>query len=135
MKEHQNKFKNLNIKFEDSDTFWIDFKKQDDKGERVYTGKVRMRIDVVPKDYAERNKVGAGRTEPNHSPFLKPPEGRIELSYNPLKMLMQMVGPEQRAVIYRYICCATCVLLCLMLFPLIAGDLISSIIRGLFGLG
>ena len=88
MKEHEKKYKAFKIKFEDANTFWIDtFKLNDKTGKKEYTGKVRLQIDVLPKDYAEKNKVGEARQEPNHSPFLKPPEGRLELSMNPLKML------------------------------------------------
>ena len=36
---------------------------------------------------AEKNKVGDARQEPNHSPFLPPPVGRLSLSLNPFKML------------------------------------------------
>ena len=35
---------------------------------------------------AEANKVGEARQEPNHSPFLPPPVGRLSFSLNPWKM-------------------------------------------------
>ena len=41
---------------------------------------------MVPKDHAEKNKVGAAREEPNTDPFLPPPIGRISFTLNPLKM-------------------------------------------------
>jgi hypothetical protein len=37
---------------------------------------------------ASRNKVGGGRTEPNNTPYLPPPVGRLEWSLNPFKMLV-----------------------------------------------
>ena len=46
-----------------------------------------------PISSAERNHVGVARKEPNHSPFLPPPVGRLNLSLNPFKMLSQFVGP------------------------------------------
>lgn len=38
---------------------------------------------------AESNPVGKGRGDPNVSPFCPPPEGRIQLSLNPFKMLVK----------------------------------------------
>lgn len=48
------------------------------------------------KDYyrAEANKVGTAREEPNHSPYLPPPVGRLQLTFNPWKMFTQLIGPE-----------------------------------------
>ena len=36
---------------------------------------------------ADQNKVGDARSEPNHSPYLPPPPGRISFTLNPIKML------------------------------------------------
>ena len=49
-------------------------------------GRVLVQIDVLPVDMADKNPVGKARQEPNHSPFLPQPEGRFELSLNPLKL-------------------------------------------------
>jgi len=78
----------------DKNTFWMKLFTKDKDGNIDCNGQVRMRIDVFPKEKAEKNPVGKARDEPNHSPYLKPPEGRIEFSMNPLKMLKQLVGPE-----------------------------------------
>ena len=43
-------------------------------------------MDIVPADYAEKNKVGSAREEPNANPFLPPPVGRLSFSLNPCKM-------------------------------------------------
>jgi hypothetical protein len=51
-------------------------------------GKVRLTLNITPGELATSAPVGAGRTEPNHSPFLPPPIGRISFSLNPIKMLM-----------------------------------------------
>lgn len=77
------------LTFKDSDSFWVDVIGMDeDTGEPKVHGKIRMQIDIYPKDQAENNKVGAARQEPNHSPFLPPPVGRLSLSLNPFKMLV-----------------------------------------------
>jgi len=49
--------------------------------------KVYVDLRVVPGDYAETNKVGAARGDPNVEPTLPPPVGRFQLSLNPFKML------------------------------------------------
>ena len=77
------------LTFKDADSFWVDvIGMDDDTGEPKVHGKIRMRIDIYPKAQAENNKVGTARQEPNHSPFLPPPIGRISFSLNPFKMLV-----------------------------------------------
>jgi otoferlin len=129
-KEHAKKFAGLKIKYDgDKTTFWIDTKKKNAKGEIKETGKIRIQIDVFPKEQAEKNKVGEARQDPNHSPFLKPPEGRLELTMDPLKMARQLVGPELQRKIIRYLLCGACLALCVMLIPLIFGNIISTLIE------
>ena len=48
---------------------------------------LKLDIRVVPKTFAESNKVGAARGDPNIEPFLPEPEGRFKLSLNPFAML------------------------------------------------
>ena len=48
---------------------------------------LKLDIRVVPKTFAETNKVGAARGDPNVEPFLPEPEGRFKLSLNPFAML------------------------------------------------
>lgn len=48
---------------------------------------LKLDIRVVPKSFAETNKVGAARGDPNVEPFLPEPEGRFKLSLNPFAML------------------------------------------------
>ena len=83
---------------------------------------------------AEANKVGEARQEPNHSPFLPPPVGRISFTMNPLKLFQQMIGPALRRKIYCYCCLMLCLFLCVMLAPLVIGNLISALINKMLGL-
>ena len=55
-----------------------------------------MTIHLYPKDAAEKNPQGVGRDNPNSDPHCPPPVGRIELSLNPFKMLMQLIPPKLR---------------------------------------
>ena len=95
-------------------------------------GKVRISVNLTPVGMAEANPVGSGRSEPNHSPFLPPPVGRIKFSPNPIANLMQLVGPELRRKIYVYCCLAACIALCIALFPLVIGNIISDGITKIF---
>jgi hypothetical protein len=63
--------------------FYKDFKKG---GKIISRGQVSVQVDVLPADLADKNPVGKARQEPNHSPHLPQPQGRLELSINPFKM-------------------------------------------------
>jgi hypothetical protein len=123
------------IKWKDDTSFWVDCKRKNDKGEMELGGKVRLSIDILPMDKAAANEVGAARNEPNHSPFCPPPIGRISFSMNPIKMIMQLVGPSVRRKIY----CACCLIVCCALFialaPIIIGNLFSRLFEKAVGLG
>lgn len=63
----------LKMQFYDDDSFYVETYDKDGN----YAGKARISINVTPEDMAKANPVGIGRTEPNHSPFLPPPVGRL----------------------------------------------------------
>ena len=86
MKEQFKKAKldNLEIEFYDEDSFFINTFDKDGKP----SGKVRIGVNITPGELAKSNPVGLGRSEPNHSPFLPPPIGRISLTLNPFAMLV-----------------------------------------------
>ena len=86
------------LSYENEESFWVELKDKDGN----INGKMRIQIDVVPKDKAVMYPNGEGRSEPNHSPYLPPPVGRIQWSLNPWKMLNQCVSPAVR----NQICCA-----------------------------
>lgn len=114
--------------FYDEDSFFIDTVDKDGKS----AGKVRLGISVHPGEMAKSNPVGQGRTEPNHSPFLPPPVGRLSFSLNPIAMFNQLVGPELRRKVYLYCCLGLCIALCVMLIPLVTSNIISSGIMKIF---
>lgn len=110
--------------------FWLPVTAKDKDGKIEYNGHVRCQMDIMPKDYAEKNKVGSARDEPNISPFLPPPVGRLSFSLNPFKMFEQLVGPAMRRKIYFWccvvLCSGLCVTLVVFLFPIVIGNVISS---------
>lgn len=77
---------------------------------------------------ADSNKVGDARSEPNHSPFLPPPVGRISFSLNPFKMLAQLVGPAVLMKLYCMCCVVICCALLIMMAPMIVSNLASALI-------
>lgn len=76
----------LKLKFVDKRHFWVDFHPEGQRS-KAMTGKVKLQIQVFPKDLASKQPAGKGRNEPNADPYLPAPEGRIEFSMNPRKML------------------------------------------------
>ena len=80
------------LDFKDDSSFWLDCKALDSETHQmVSNGKVRVSLEIYPKDQAENNKVGEARQEPNSSPYLPPPVGRISFTLNPFKMLVSFV--------------------------------------------
>ncbi|TNV72912.1 hypothetical protein FGO68_gene3417 [Halteria grandinella] len=129
--------KNTKVTFKDENSFFLSCKggKPDKTGKLTEQGKVRIQIDILPKDYADKNKVGEARQEPNHSPTLKEPEGRLSLDMNPLKLALAMIGPDLKRKIIMTLLCGVCLFLCVMLIPLVAGNIMSDLIMKLIGLG
>jgi len=95
-------------------------------------GKVGVQVDIIPGDMAEKNAVGKARDNPNHSPFLPQPKGRLEFSLNPIKMLEQMVGPALRRKIKIWICIIITCGLFIAILPNIIGGIITNMITGIF---
>lgn len=67
--------------------FWLKLRSKNSKtGKEEVNGKVLIQVDILPKDMANKNPVGKARDNPNHSPLLPQPEGRLKLSLNPFTM-------------------------------------------------
>ena len=82
---------------------------------------LRADIRVVPRVFADNNKVGSARGDPNVEPFLPEPEGRFKLSLNPFAMLNQLCAPSMRRKIWCAVICILCVVACFYLIgPLTA---------------
>ena len=121
------KFQKIEFDPKNDSRFWVSMKCKIE-GKIVEQGKVAMQIDVLPADQAEKNPLGKARQEPNHSPFLPQPEGRFELSLNPLKMFNQLVGPEIRRKIYLGLVCAICIVLLVAMAPMIVSNYIAKLL-------
>ena len=122
-----NEKKNLsNIEFvgrdedEEGVKFWVKTKKDGKEG-----GKILCSLEVLPQWYADLHPVGKGREEPNMSPYLPPPVGRIKFSLNPLTMLNQFTGPKFRKKCYKILC-----LMCLIIYLIFAIPYIVYFVSG-----
>ena len=134
------RYQKLEFDSDDSSRFWMQMRHKNPKTHREETrGMCKIQVDVLPLEMAEKNPVGKARDEPNHSPKLPEPEGRITLSLNPFDMYKQLIGPEIRRKICMYIICIACLALYIALIPTFGGSVIANMlndaIKGLFGGG
>lgn len=93
------------------------------KGVVYERGDLAMSIEIVPWEEAETRKVGFGRDEPNTNPYLPPPVGRMQFSFNPFLMLKELLGPE---MLCKILCCC-CVLLAAMVL-VVVGTYMSGLV-------
>ena len=115
--------------WEDKFSFWMPLQEVEGQSDKL-DQMVRLRIEIVTKEEAEDSPLGVGRNEPNTDPFLPPPEGRIEFSMNPMKMLKQLIGPEIIMKIKASLCMIICCLLCIYLAPGLISSIMGNIISG-----
>ena len=78
-----------------------------DRGKVRKRGQIGISVEIVPGEEAKERPVGYGRTEPNTDPYLPPPSGRLQFSYNPLAICKELIGPD---TVIKLICCCLCVL-------------------------
>lgn len=120
-------FQALDFDPKDPNKFWLKMRGKNPETNQIeINGRVCVRIDVLPVAQADINPVGKARNQPNHSPTLPEPEGRFELSYNPIKMFNQMIGPEVRMKIYTILCIAICAILAASVAPNVIGAVIAN---------
>ena len=63
-------------------------------GPNLLPGNMLISLELLPKDTADAQPVGAGRNEPNQNPYLPPPTGRMNFSFNPVRLSMSLLGPK-----------------------------------------
>jgi hypothetical protein len=122
--------KNKKWKFDpkDENKIWLQMWGKNKKGNPEKRGEIGVKIDIMPQGSADKNPVGKARDNPNHSPQLPQPEGRLELSFNPIKMFNQLVGPALRRKIYCGLCCVVLLAICIMILPNIISALVIAAI-------
>lgn len=120
------------MEWHDEESFWLPLTAKNDQNVLENNGYVRVRVDIVPAEYAAKNPVGSAREDPNIEPYLPPPVGRITFSLNPCAMYKQLVGPAARRKICIWLSCFfACLLACLILYyvvPVVIGNVITNTI-------
>jgi hypothetical protein len=120
---------------EDGDCFWLKMRqkvrdKKKGTEEIKDNGHVMVRIDITTKEFADKNKVGSAREDPNIEPYLPPPVGRIHFTLNPWEMYKQLIGPAMRRKIAIWCCVfigsCLCMLILYYLVPIVIGGLITN---------
>jgi len=108
------------------DSEWLHMTIKDFKNdERIPMGKLCISINILPKAEALISENGFGRRDPNHSPILPPPVGRLKWSWNPFVMGSQLCGPK---LCFYFTCCLiVSVVIVLMVFCQPVMNLIISI--------
>ncbi|CAM9992524.1 unnamed protein product [Ectocarpus sp. 6 AP-2014] len=101
------------------DSQWISLEKTDRKtGKKTPMGKCLIGIQIYPLDKAEAQPAGLGRAEPNDSPFLPPPNGRLQFGWNPISMISQLLGPRLCAILCCFLCCGIIITSLIVFQPL-----------------
>jgi hypothetical protein len=95
------------------DSTWLFMDRLDhETGIREPQGKICYSIQLWPKEKAQVMPVGGGRQEPNNDPYLPPPTGRLQFSWNPFVMGMQLCGPK---LCMGFLCCLLCIAFALLM--------------------
>ena len=97
---------------EEKNKFWLQCYQNNAK-----SGRILCSLEILPMWKAELNQVGLGRKEPNYAPYLPPPVGRFQWSWNPFKMFNQCIGPRFRKKIYKGCALCCCVVYLIFLIP------------------
>lgn len=115
---------------QDGDSFWLPMNQKNNSGVLENNGYVRVRIDITPMAWADKNKIGSAREDPNIEPYLPPPIGRLHFSLNPWEMYKQLIGAAMRRKIAIWCCIfissVLCALILYYLVPIIVGNLLSG---------
>ncbi|KAM3144321.1 hypothetical protein pb186bvf_003485 [Paramecium bursaria] len=94
------------------------------------SGVLVISLEIIPESIHLKNQVGLGRSQPNHSPFCPEPTGRIDYSWNPIKMLKQLLGPTAQMYVLLGLFSIFGGYLGVMFLPIISGAIIANWITG-----
>ena len=109
---------------EEKNKFWIQCYQNNTK-----SGRILCSLEILPIWKAELTPVGLGRKEPNHAPYLPPPVGRFQWSWNPFKIFNQCIGPRFRKKIYKGLAICCCVVYLAFLIPYIIYHLSGQVVN------
>jgi len=106
------------------DAHWFDLGVMDvEDGQFSTNGQLYISVELVPFEFAESSPVGLGRAEPNTSPYLPPPAGRLSIGMDPCSILCALFAE------YPGVVCCICACCCIILFMglmMVGGTYISA---------
>ncbi|CAK4632712.1 unnamed protein product [Aphanomyces euteiches] len=107
-----------------TDSTWVKMEgKNPQTNQKEPRGEICISMEIVPIEKAKVSPLGFGRSDPNNSPFLPPPAGRLKFSMNPFYVFNELLGPK---ICHRVLCCCCC--LALLLFMYFFGPILNLII-------
>lgn len=118
------------LRHRETEKFVVQCRRRNKEFELEDGGKVVVSFELVPEEMAQRCPVGEGRNEPNVDPYLPPPVGRFEWSWNPCKLISQLCGPEFRMKICLCICCLLCIIILAFVTPMVFSNVMGNLISG-----
>jgi hypothetical protein len=120
----------VHMKGPEGEKFWIpcgNSKMVGGQAVQETLGKILVSVSIVPKEQAALAPVGQGRSNPNQHPYLPPPEGRFQLTWNIAKLYTQLVGPIARRKILIWIGIILGAFILIMCIPMIIAGFITRI--------
>ena len=88
------------------DSDWLELARMNyAEGKRETMGEICVSIQILPKKVAKTKPAGRGRAAPNTHPYLPPPLGRFQCSWNPFVLGAELCGPKICAYLT---CCLVC---------------------------
>lgn len=121
----------LELEWEDEESFWLKANPiKCEEGEEPEPAYLRVDIRILPMEKAKVTSVGGARSDPNNSPELPAPVGRMEFSLNPFSMLAQLLGPELCAKMVGCMCITALCALMVAMAPMIISGIITKALTG-----
>jgi hypothetical protein len=98
------------------DAHWFDLGVMDvESGQYTTNGQLYITVELVPVEQAESSPVGLGRSEPNTSPYLPPPAGRLKIGLDPCSILCALFAEFPGIICCICCCCCLVILLAVMM--------------------
>jgi hypothetical protein len=89
---------------------------------------ISLSAEVLTKAGREMKPAGLGRSAPNDNPFLPPPNGRFQWSWNPIKLFQQTFGASIRGKMCLILVMALLIFVFIIFAPILVSSIISALI-------
>jgi hypothetical protein len=119
----------------ESAKFWLPLHRPRKERQSVSDGRgepplLLMSVQLVPVQDVEKLPAGFGRSAPNSNPTLPKPTGRLKFSWNPCRMMYDLLGRKLCMRLNGVLCCALCVVILWYMIPVLASNVITETVMG-----